>query len=73
MLIFNMDDARTQLRRAINESDFESAKNYARRARSALDDASMGAMDCGCMSLQFDLACFKSVVPVLLRSHLFND
>jgi hypothetical protein len=55
MLSYNIDDSRTQLRRAINESDFESAKNYARRARSALDDASMSAMDCGCMDLQFEL------------------
>lgn len=50
-----MEDSRTQLRRAINESDFESAKNYARRARSALDDASMSAMDCGCLNLQYEL------------------
>jgi hypothetical protein len=55
MLSFSLDDARTQLRRAINESDFEYAKDYARKARSALDDASMSAMDCGCLNLQMEL------------------
>lgn len=55
MLAFNIDDVRTQLRRASNESDFEYAKDYARKARSAFDDASMSAMDCGCLNLQFEL------------------
>jgi hypothetical protein len=30
------------------ESDFEDAKDYARRARSALDNAAMSAMNCDC-------------------------
>ena len=48
MLSVNVDDARTRLRRAANESDFEDAKDYARRAKSALDDAAMSATDCQC-------------------------
>ena len=48
MLSSNVDDARTRLKRATNETDFESAKNYARRVRSALEDAAMSAMDCKC-------------------------
>jgi hypothetical protein len=48
MLSYAIDDARTKLKRAANETDFEDAKDYARRARSALDDAAMAAMDCKC-------------------------
>lgn len=48
MLSFAINDARTKLKRASNETDFEDAKDYARRARSALDDAAMAAMDCKC-------------------------
>jgi len=48
MLSYSIDDARTKLKRAANETDFESAKDYARRAKSALDDAAMAAMDCKC-------------------------
>ena len=55
MLAFNMDDLRTQLSRAANESDLEYAKDYARKARSAFDDATFSAMDCGCLSLQIEL------------------
>ena len=55
MLRFNLDDARTQLRRAVNETNFEDAKDYARKAKSALEDASMGAMDCRCLNLQMEL------------------
>jgi len=55
MLTYSLDEARTQLLRAINESDFDFAKDYARKARSALDDASMSAMDCGCLNLQMEL------------------
>jgi hypothetical protein len=58
MLRFNVDDARTKLRRAANETDFEAAKDYARRAKSSLEDAAMSAMDCGCdiAYMEFDTA-----------------
>ena len=46
MLSYSIDDARTKLKRTANETDFESAKDYARRAKIALDDAAMAAMDC---------------------------
>jgi hypothetical protein len=39
MLSSNVDDARTKLKRATNETDFESAKNYARRVKSWLGKA----------------------------------
>jgi hypothetical protein len=48
MLSVNVEDARTKLRRAANESDFEEAKDYAQRAKSALDNAALSAMDCDC-------------------------
>lgn len=48
MLSYAVDDARTKLRRAANETDLEDAKDYARRAKSALEDAAMAAMDCKC-------------------------
>ena len=48
MLSYSIDDARIKLSRAAKETDFESAKDYARRAKSALDDAAMAAMDCKC-------------------------
>jgi hypothetical protein len=48
MLSYTVDDARNRLKRAANETDFEDAKDYARRAKSALDDAAMAAMDCSC-------------------------
>ncbi len=48
MLSYSVEDARTKLRRAARESDLESAKDAARRARSSLDDASIAAMDCKC-------------------------
>jgi hypothetical protein len=58
MLIMNADDARTNLRRAANETDFDSAKDYARRAKNALEDAAMSAMDCRCSiaHIEFDTA-----------------
>lgn len=58
MISFAVDDARTKLKRAANETDFESAKDYARRAKSALDDAAMAAMDCKCdmAYMEFDSA-----------------
>jgi len=40
--------AKVSRSRAAKETDFESAKDYARRAKSALDDAAMAAMDCKC-------------------------
>ena len=55
MLSYSMDEARSKLKRAANETDFESAKDYARRARSALDDAAMAAMDCGCIMVYSEL------------------
>lgn len=48
MISYAVDDARTKLKRAVNETDFESAKDYMRRAKSALDNAAMAAMDCKC-------------------------
>jgi hypothetical protein len=48
MLSINVEDAHTRLRRAATASDLETAKSYARRARSALDDAATSAMNCGC-------------------------
>lgn len=58
MLPFNVDDARAKLRRAANETDFEAAKDSARRAKSSLEDASMSAMDCRCdmAYIEFDSA-----------------
>ncbi len=54
----NVDDARTNLQRAANETNLEAAKDYARRAKSALDDAAMSARDSNCdmASLEFDTA-----------------
>lgn len=62
MLSYSVDDARTKLRRAANETDFESAKDYARRARGALDDAAMAAMDCRCNMVysEFDTAASRA-------------
>ena len=48
MLTSSVDDARTKLRRAANESTLEDAKDQARRARNALDDAASAAQDCKC-------------------------
>lgn len=48
MLSYNVDDARSKLRRAANESTLEDAKDQARRAKSALEDAAQSAMDCKC-------------------------
>ena len=58
MLVMNVDDARTKLRRAANETNLDAAKDYARRAKSALDDAAMSAMDCKCYKahIEFDTA-----------------
>lgn len=55
MLTYDIDDVKTRLRRAANETNLEDAKDYARKARSAFDDAAMGALDCGCINLQIEL------------------
>lgn len=62
MLSYTVDDARTKLRRAANQTDFEDAKDYARRAKSALDDAAMAAMDCKCDAAysEFDTAASRA-------------
>jgi len=62
MLSYAVDDARTKLKRAANESDFEDAKDYARRAKSALDDAAMAVMDCKCdmAYMEFDSAALRA-------------
>lgn len=62
MLPLNVDDARTYLRRAANETDLEAAKDYARRAKRALDDAAMSAMDCRCEMayIEFDTAASRA-------------
>ena len=62
MLSDAVDDARTKLKRAVNETDFEDAKDYARRAKSALDDASMAAVDCRCdmAQMEFDSAATRA-------------
>ena len=54
MLDHAVDESRTQLKRASDEDNFNSAKDYMRRARNALDDASMGAMDCRCITAQIE-------------------
>ena len=56
MLSSNIDDARSRLQRALNTSDLDEGKDQARRAKSALEDASMSAMDCKCNTayMEFD-------------------
>jgi len=58
MLSINVDEAHTNLQRAANETDLETAKDYARRAKNALDDSAMSAMDCQCTMAfsEFDTA-----------------
>lgn len=62
ILSYAVDDARTKLNSATNETDFEGAKDYAGRARSALDDAAMAAMNCGCNMAynEFDTAASRA-------------
>jgi hypothetical protein len=48
MLSYNVDDARSKLQRAARASDLDEARDQARRAKSALEDASLSAMDCKC-------------------------
>jgi hypothetical protein len=58
MLSYAIDDAETQLRRATRSADLDDARSYARRAKSALEDASLAAMDCECVQAysEFDAA-----------------
>ncbi len=49
MLSSYVDDAETNLRRASRATDLDEARRHARRAESALDDASMAAMNCECV------------------------
>ncbi len=62
MLSMNVDEARSQLSRAARERDLESAKDYARRAKGALEDAAMSAMDCKCQMahLEFEDAASRA-------------
>ena len=48
MLLYNIDDARSRLHRAAMAPDLDEGKDQARRAKSALEDASLSAMDCKC-------------------------
>ena len=48
MLSYNIEDARTRLQRATKASDLDEGKDQARRAKSALEDASLSALDCKC-------------------------
>ncbi len=58
ILQYSIDFARTKLKRAANETDLEWAKDYARKAKRALDDSAMAAMGCGCGKAysEFDIA-----------------
>ncbi len=62
MLRTNVEEARSKLRRAANETDLEQAKDAARRARTALDDAAMSAQDCKCQMAwsEFDTAATRA-------------
>ncbi len=61
-LASEVDDARTKLRRAANETDLEDAKDLARRAYRALGDAANAARDCGCdgAASEFDTAASRA-------------
>jgi hypothetical protein len=62
MLSYAVDDARTKLKRGRQWNNFEDAKDRARRAKSALDDAAMAAMDCNCdmAYTEFDTAASRA-------------
>jgi hypothetical protein len=62
MLRYNVEEARSKLRRASYDTDFEAAKDDARRARSALEDAAMSAMSCECQLAysEFDSAASRA-------------
>jgi hypothetical protein len=55
MLSMQIQDAQSALRRAAKEGDFDSAKDYAGRAKSALDDAAMSAISCNCLLAYMEL------------------
>ena len=46
------DDAYTYSRRALRETDFDSAKNYMRRAKNSADDANSLASACRCSNVK---------------------
>lgn len=48
MLSYLTEEARSKLERTAKERSLEDAKDLARRAKSALDDAALAAMDCQC-------------------------
>lgn len=54
MLSYAIDDARTKLKRARQADSLDEAKDYARRAKSALSDASMAVMNCDCLMAQME-------------------
>ena len=54
-LSYTVDEARSKLRRAAGETELESAKDAARRAKNALEDAAYAARDCECNSAYSDL------------------
>lgn len=62
MLPTFIDDAETQLRRAIRATDLEEGQSYARRAKNALDDVALAAMGCQCTLAysEFDTAASKA-------------
>ena len=62
MLPILVDDAATQLERAMRATDLEEGQSYARRAKSALDDVALAAMDCQCTLAyaEFDTAASKA-------------
>jgi hypothetical protein len=62
MLSLNVDEARTALQRAARASDLDEGRDSARRAKSALEDASMSAMDCKCdmTYMEFDDAATRA-------------
>ncbi|BDB29517.1 DUF3168 domain-containing protein (plasmid) [Cupriavidus sp. P-10] len=54
-LRFALDEARSRLDRIAKSSDFEEAKDNARRAKNALEDAAMAASDINCPSAYSEL------------------
>lgn len=62
MLSSAVDETRARLKRAADETALEDAKDYARRAKSALDEAALAAMDCKCDTAysEFDTAATRA-------------
>lgn len=48
MLSYYVDDARSRLQLAARTSDLDEGKDQSRRAKNALEEASLSAMDCKC-------------------------